>query len=332
MLTLSKPYSAAVVAAVGALVAIVYLKSIQSSTKQERLNEKDKENSSVNEAENLTKNSDVKEKGAVEEMESDLEHTSEAIVCENTPDNQEAKELNSTKISDVIMAENEEGLLEKTKESVEKELEEVAVEDQGKAASEETEEVAFEDKDELVEIASEEKVGEFVTKQNIMETEETFEKSRENVEEPGNQQTSTPTLVPEVHVEFSKGSEEETASEETGEGASAEDDDEVKTQEDEERSTDNVVSVIEYNTDSSAYRGAPLNVNAPVFVPVFATADPPKPQSIPLQSKVKLQRCRFFPRCTNKNCKFIHPSKPCRYYPNCVWGDRCIYLHPTETA
>ncbi|GJJ76959.1 hypothetical protein EMPS_09318 [Entomortierella parvispora] len=41
-------------------------------------------------------------------------------------------------------------------------------------------------------------------------------------------------------------------------------------------------------------------------------------------------RCRFWPNCTNKSCKFTHPSLPCRDPDNCSFGDRCNFIHPKD--
>ncbi|ORY05761.1 hypothetical protein K493DRAFT_33452 [Basidiobolus meristosporus CBS 931.73] len=40
------------------------------------------------------------------------------------------------------------------------------------------------------------------------------------------------------------------------------------------------------------------------------------------------QRCTFWPNCTKgEDCKFFHPTKPCRDYPNCPNGAKCLYIH-----
>ncbi|ORZ00921.1 hypothetical protein BCR43DRAFT_511861 [Syncephalastrum racemosum] len=41
-------------------------------------------------------------------------------------------------------------------------------------------------------------------------------------------------------------------------------------------------------------------------------------------------RCDYWPTCTNKNCKFRHPVKPCRAGDACSFGDRCMFLHPKD--
>ncbi|KAF9107425.1 hypothetical protein BGX27_008762 [Mortierella sp. AM989] len=47
--------------------------------------------------------------------------------------------------------------------------------------------------------------------------------------------------------------------------------------------------------------------------------------------RVKMKsRCRFWPNCTNKACKFTHPSLPCRDPDNCSFGDRCNFIHPKD--
>ncbi|KAK3844653.1 MAG: hypothetical protein J3R72DRAFT_64921 [Linnemannia gamsii] len=51
----------------------------------------------------------------------------------------------------------------------------------------------------------------------------------------------------------------------------------------------------------------------------------------PAQEPVKMKsRCRFWPNCTNKSCKFTHPSTYCRDPENCSFGDRCNFIHPID--
>ncbi|KAJ2060238.1 hypothetical protein GGI17_003868 [Coemansia sp. S146] len=42
------------------------------------------------------------------------------------------------------------------------------------------------------------------------------------------------------------------------------------------------------------------------------------------------RRCRFWPSCNNKNCKYSHPSRTCRMYPNCTFGAHCVFIHPCD--
>ncbi|KAJ1807952.1 hypothetical protein LPJ56_006165 [Coemansia sp. RSA 2599] len=42
------------------------------------------------------------------------------------------------------------------------------------------------------------------------------------------------------------------------------------------------------------------------------------------------RRCRFWPSCNNRNCKYRHPSQTCSTYPNCTFGNNCIYIHPCD--
>ncbi|KAJ1949447.1 hypothetical protein EC988_004765 [Linderina pennispora] len=46
---------------------------------------------------------------------------------------------------------------------------------------------------------------------------------------------------------------------------------------------------------------------------------------------VSNKRCRFWPSCNNKNCKYVHPSQTCRMYPDCSYSNHCIYIHPSDT-
>lgn len=42
-------------------------------------------------------------------------------------------------------------------------------------------------------------------------------------------------------------------------------------------------------------------------------------------------RCRHFPGCTNRDCKFAHPTKVCNAYPDCPNPPgTCNFLHPSE--
>ncbi|KAJ1932768.1 hypothetical protein FBU59_006256, partial [Linderina macrospora] len=42
------------------------------------------------------------------------------------------------------------------------------------------------------------------------------------------------------------------------------------------------------------------------------------------------KRCRFWPSCNNKNCKYVHPAQVCKMYPSCSYGNNCIYIHPSD--
>ncbi|KAJ2726230.1 hypothetical protein GGI07_000707 [Coemansia sp. Benny D115] len=52
--------------------------------------------------------------------------------------------------------------------------------------------------------------------------------------------------------------------------------------------------------------------------------------SDPSGASVAKRRCRFWPSCSNRNCKYTHPSQTCRMYPNCTFGTNCIYIHPAD--
>ncbi|CAO3563414.1 unnamed protein product [Mortierella alpina] len=90
-----------------------------------------------------------------------------------------------------------------------------------------------------------------------------------------------------------------------------------------------------------------LNTNAAVFTPSWLLKPSPAPtqtsgtnsatkQGSPAAShdsangKSKPPRCRFWPKCTNKSCKFTHPTLPCRDPDNCTFGDRCLFVHPKD--
>ncbi|KAG0230285.1 hypothetical protein BGX31_005897 [Mortierella sp. GBA43] len=58
---------------------------------------------------------------------------------------------------------------------------------------------------------------------------------------------------------------------------------------------------------------------------------PPRESTPQDTNRAKMKsRCRFWPNCTNKACKFTHPSLPCRDPDNCSFGDRCIFIHPKD--
>ncbi|KAK5822897.1 hypothetical protein F5H01DRAFT_318855 [Linnemannia elongata] len=82
-----------------------------------------------------------------------------------------------------------------------------------------------------------------------------------------------------------------------------------------------------------------LNAKAAEFKPSWlpsATVAPAKPNGTvangtPAAEPVKMKsRCRFWPNCTNKSCKFTHPSTYCRDPENCSFGDRCNFIHPND--
>lgn len=41
------------------------------------------------------------------------------------------------------------------------------------------------------------------------------------------------------------------------------------------------------------------------------------------------ERCAFWPDCSKQSCQYIHPTVNCKSFPNCSFGDRCLYIHPT---
>lgn len=43
-------------------------------------------------------------------------------------------------------------------------------------------------------------------------------------------------------------------------------------------------------------------------------------------------RCRFFPKCSNKQCVYVHPSTDCRFGSSCTKGKQCLYLHAYDKA
>ncbi|KAJ2825728.1 hypothetical protein IWW50_002717 [Coemansia erecta] len=56
----------------------------------------------------------------------------------------------------------------------------------------------------------------------------------------------------------------------------------------------------------------------------------PEPQDAGTHPVTAKRRCRFWPACSNRNCKYVHPRQPCQAYPQCSFGTNCIYVHPTD--
>ncbi|KAJ2703859.1 hypothetical protein FB645_003736 [Coemansia sp. IMI 203386] len=54
------------------------------------------------------------------------------------------------------------------------------------------------------------------------------------------------------------------------------------------------------------------------------------PKQLANNSIMAKRRCRFWPSCSNRNCKYRHPSQTCNAYPNCTFGNNCIYIHPSD--
>ncbi|KAI9471651.1 hypothetical protein LPJ78_000586 [Coemansia sp. RSA 989] len=70
-----------------------------------------------------------------------------------------------------------------------------------------------------------------------------------------------------------------------------------------------------------------LNAQAKEFVPGGYTTVVSPSDSKPAVVK---RRCRFWPKCTNRNCKYVHPSQPCQADPQCSFGNSCIFVHPVD--
>ncbi|KAJ2600503.1 hypothetical protein EV177_007129 [Coemansia sp. RSA 1804] len=45
---------------------------------------------------------------------------------------------------------------------------------------------------------------------------------------------------------------------------------------------------------------------------------------------VSSRRCKFWPSCSNKNCKYAHPSQMCRKQLDCVFGSACMFVHQSD--
>lgn len=87
----------------------------------------------------------------------------------------------------------------------------------------------------------------------------------------------------------------------------------------------------------------PLSLSAPVFVPRQLVQTQPKKNTKKRLSRAELieqqrqnhtphakARCSHWPRCTNKNCKFWHPFRDCREGENCPFGNKCMFIHPSD--
>ncbi|KAG2209400.1 hypothetical protein INT46_009532 [Mucor plumbeus] len=84
-----------------------------------------------------------------------------------------------------------------------------------------------------------------------------------------------------------------------------------------------------------------LTASAPEFVPK-SHQQPKKPakkfltreQLIEQQRQHHMPRskarCSHWPHCTNNNCKFFHPYRACRAGDDCLFGDRCMFVHPND--
>ncbi|KAJ2609464.1 hypothetical protein H4S08_004034 [Coemansia sp. RSA 1365] len=80
------------------------------------------------------------------------------------------------------------------------------------------------------------------------------------------------------------------------------------------------------NDDSSRSRSSSVGgQNAETDLLVESAAQPLNNDSKPFK-----RRCRFWPTCSNGNCKYTHPQQQCHMYPNCAFGGSCIYVHPSD--
>lgn len=57
-----------------------------------------------------------------------------------------------------------------------------------------------------------------------------------------------------------------------------------------------------------------------------SSATPAVPRLAASAGRPSQQVCRFFPKCSNTNCRFLHP-KPCRYGRYCRRKTECSFLH-----
>ncbi|CEP16836.1 hypothetical protein [Parasitella parasitica] len=101
------------------------------------------------------------------------------------------------------------------------------------------------------------------------------------------------------------------------------------------------------STPSSVKSTTPLSssltANAPEFIPKshqqhkklakkFLTREQLIEQQRQHHMPRSKARCSHWPHCTNNNCKFFHPYRPCRAGDECSYGDRCMFVHPNDCA
>ncbi|GFO33534.1 Zinc finger ccch-type containing 14 [Plakobranchus ocellatus] len=48
-----------------------------------------------------------------------------------------------------------------------------------------------------------------------------------------------------------------------------------------------------------------------------------------LQRARSQERCRYWPACmAGSDCQYHHPTTYCKTFPNCKFGDKCLFIHP----
>ncbi|KAK3777363.1 hypothetical protein RRG08_014109 [Elysia crispata] len=48
-----------------------------------------------------------------------------------------------------------------------------------------------------------------------------------------------------------------------------------------------------------------------------------------LQRARSQERCRYWPACmAGTDCQYHHPTTHCKTFPNCKFGDKCLFIHP----
>ena len=40
-------------------------------------------------------------------------------------------------------------------------------------------------------------------------------------------------------------------------------------------------------------------------------------------------RCVHWPVCKKTDCPFVHPKEQCPKFPKCIFGTKCLYIHPS---
>ncbi|XP_076450518.1 zinc finger CCCH domain-containing protein 14-like isoform X2 [Babylonia areolata] len=81
---------------------------------------------------------------------------------------------------------------------------------------------------------------------------------------------------------------------------------------------------------------APVLISPPKIQPLNISlkdsdeeGDAMEVEMTPLKKAKMMERCKFWPACVNGSaCDYHHPTTHCKTFPNCRFGDKCLYIHP----
>ena len=61
-----------------------------------------------------------------------------------------------------------------------------------------------------------------------------------------------------------------------------------------------------------------------------ASQQPEPDHHMQMHPQKTLKRCPDFPNCelSAEQCPNVHPTEICKYFPNCMFGKDCLYIHP----